>query len=73
MKCYHNQMKILLTLAIALLFSGCLYFNDRGVSTRYYNECHEYYDSMGIYHKTCDKNLLEYKDVGNSIKKAVDN
>ncbi len=72
MKCYHNRMKILLILTISILFTGCIYFNDRGISNEYYNECHEYYDSMGIYHKKCDPNLIEYKSVENGIKKVYD-
>ncbi len=62
-------MKILLIFALPVLFSGCLYVNDRGISGEYYNGCHEYYDSMGIYHKECDKNIVEFKDVKNGVKK----
>ena len=47
-------------LFIVLSFNGCLYVNERGISTRYYNDCHEYYDAMGIYHKKCDKNLIYF-------------
>ncbi len=64
-------MKQILILALPLLFSGCLYVNDRGIDTHYYNDCKEYYDSMGIYHKTCDENLVEYKDVKNKAKEIV--
>lgn len=53
----------LILILIALNFHGCLYLNDRGLSTRYYNDCKEYYDSMGMYHKQCDKNLIDYEDV----------
>ncbi|MDX1808011.1 MAG: hypothetical protein R3331_00590 [Sulfurospirillaceae bacterium] len=63
-------MKIALIAIIALFFSGCIYVNNRGISTQYYNECHEYYDGMGIYHKDCDKNLIEYKGVKKDIKKT---
>ena len=56
-------MKRLLIFILPLLFGGCLYINDRGMDTRYYNDCKEYYDSMGIYHKACDKNLIEYQDI----------
>jgi len=66
MKCYHNSMKILLISILALFLSGCIYLNDRGISSKYYNGCKEYYDSMGMYHKECDKNIVDYKD----IKKA---
>ncbi len=62
-------MKILLIFIFTILFSGCLYVNDRGISENYYNGCHEYYDSMGIYHKDCKKNIVEFKDVKNGIKK----
>lgn len=50
-------------LFILFLFNGCLYLNDRGISTTYYNDCHEYYDALGIYHKKCDKNLINYKEL----------
>ena len=61
-------MKYLLILITAFLFSGCFYINDTGITNRYYNDCHEYYDGMGIYHKDCPKNLIDYKD----IKKKFD-
>ncbi len=67
MKCYHNPMKILLIFILPLILSGCLYVNDRGISNKYYNDCHEYYDSMGIYHQDCDKNLIDFKDVKKDI------
>lgn len=44
-------------------FTGC--FNERGVSLRYYNDCEEYYDSQGYYHKKCDDNIVEYSEVKN--------
>lgn len=34
---------------------------------RYYNDCEEYYDAQGYYHKQCDKNFVDYSD----FKKAV--
>ena len=55
--------KALIFIIISLLFSGCLYVNDRGVSTRLYNDCKEYYDATGMYHKDCDENLIDYKDL----------
>lgn len=64
-------MKTILIILTALLFHGCLYFNDRGVSGRYYNGCKEYYDAMGIYHKYCDENLVEYKTVTDVVKKGA--
>ncbi len=65
-------MKTILILLTGLLFQGCLYFNDRGVSGRYYNGCKEYYDGMGIYHKECDENLVDYKTVTDGVSKGVD-
>lgn len=58
-------MKQLLLFFTALLFSGC--FNERGISMRYYNDCEEYYDAQGYYHKKCDENMMDYSDV----KKAL--
>ena len=48
---------------IALATQGCVYFNDEGVGTRKYRDCEEYYDAQGIYHKECDKNLVDYDDI----------
>lgn len=61
----------LILVIISLLFTGCLYVNDRGVSTQLYNECKEYYDSMGVYHKKCDENLIEYEDVKKGVTGTV--
>lgn len=51
---------------LPLFLSGC--FNERGVSLKYYNNCEEYYDMQGYYHKECDKNLVEYKEVINALQ-----
>jgi len=64
-------MKIILhILAILFIFQGCLYTNERGISTNYYSDCEEYYDSEGFYRKSCDENLLDYKDVTDAAKDA---
>ena len=52
---------ILSLLVYSVLFTGCV--NKRGISAKYYNDCTEYYDSKGYYHKDCDENMLEFKDV----------
>jgi len=62
-------MKIILhILAILFIFQGCLYTNNRGISTDYYSDCKEYYDSEGFYRKTCDENLVDFKDIGKNLK-----
>lgn len=48
------------------LFTGCV--NERGISARYYNDCREYYDVQGYYHKKCDENIVDYKDIGEALK-----
>lgn len=63
-------MKTALILILALLLSGCV--NKRGVSATYYNDCKEYYDYQGVYHKTCDKNIVEYEDVKEVFVKPPD-
>lgn len=59
------MIKSLLFFLTMLIFTGC--FNDRGISLRYYNDCEEYYDAQGYYHKKCDENIVDYSDV----KKAL--
>ncbi len=56
-------MKYILALIIPIFFNGCLFINERGISTKLYNECREYYDLMGYYHKDCDKNLIDFRDI----------
>ncbi len=56
-------MKILLLLYISIFFTGCLYFGDRGVSTHLYNDCKEYYDLCGNYHKDCPDNIIDYSEI----------
>ncbi|WP_345994075.1 hypothetical protein [Sulfurimonas sp. HSL-1716] len=61
------KVSVLLFTLSALLFTGCV--NRRGISAKYYNDCNEYYDSKGYYHKDCDKNIIEYEDVKKIFKK----
>lgn len=60
-------------LLIPFVFAGC-FFNKTGVSAKYYaNECNEYYDVQGFYHKECkDENFITYREVGNKTKEAAD-
>ena len=58
--------KYYLIVLLPVLFSGC--FNERGVSLKYYNDCEEYYDMQGYYHKQCDKNLFDYSDVSKALE-----
>lgn len=68
MRYNHPMKKHSLLILLPMLMSGC--FNERGVSLKYYNNCEEYYDMQGYYHKQCDKNLVDYKDVIDAIKPA---
>lgn len=52
--------KILFILPV--IFSAC-YVNERGVSARYYNDCREFYDASGMYHKLCDENIIDFADI----------
>jgi hypothetical protein len=65
-------MKNLFAILLFTLFilQGCV--NKRGIDTEFYNECKEYYDSRGFYHQECDKNVIEFEDVKQRVKKGVD-
>ncbi|HLD23809.1 MAG TPA: hypothetical protein VJA83_07680 [Sulfuricurvum sp.] len=58
--------KYYLLFLVPIIFAGC--FNERGVSLRYYNDCEEYYDAQGYYHKQCDKNIVDYSDIKNALE-----
>jgi len=62
---YKNIIFLMITIT---LFSGCM--NKRGISATYYNDCREYYDARGYYHKSCDENLVEFSDVKSATAKA---
>ena len=62
---YKNIIFLIITIT---LFSGCM--NKRGISATYYNDCREYYDARGYYHKSCDENLIEFSDVKKGTAKA---
>jgi len=48
---------------LSLMLNGYIYLNERGILGRYYNECSEFYDATGTYHKECDENLIDYREL----------
>lgn len=68
MRYNHFMKKHYLLVLLPMILSGC--FNERGVSLKYYNDCEEYYDAQGYYHKKCDKNLVDYKEVIDALQPA---
>ncbi|MBE2985392.1 hypothetical protein CCAL9344_03600 [Campylobacter sp. RM9344] len=54
-------LKILLLMLIVFVFNGCIFLNERGISTQYYNDCKEYYDATGTYRKECPHNIIDWK------------
>lgn len=59
-------------LILLIFLNGCLYVNERGVSTYLYDKCDEYYDANGTYHSDCDevassKVIGGIKDVSSSV------
>ena len=67
---YNIRMKkTTLLFLLPIFFAGC--FNERGISLRYYNDCEEYYDVQGYYHKRCDKNLADYSEIKSEITSDV--
>lgn len=64
---YNIRMKkYYLLFVLPIFFTGC--FNERGISLRYYNDCEEYYDLQGYYHKQCDKNIIDYSDIPKALE-----
>jgi len=61
------MVKISLLALVLVIFNGCV--NKRGISLKYYNDCEEYYDMQGYYHKKCDdKGMVTYKEIGDAFK-----
>lgn len=58
---------LLLTL-LTLLLSGCV--NRHGVAAKYYNDCKEYYDYQGYYHKDCpSEDEISYEEMREFFKR----
>jgi len=56
------MIKISLLILTIIFLSGCV--GKRGVSAKYYNDCNEYYDYQGFYHKDCDNGgITTYKEM----------
>lgn len=54
-------------LIIFFFFTSCA--NTQGISSQYYNECKEYYDFQGFYHKKCPKNnIISYDEAQETLK-----
>ena len=65
------MLKIILLSVIAIIFSGCA--NKHGLSSTPYDDCKEYYDFQGYYHKDCgEKDIVSYKAIGEAASKAYD-
>ena len=60
-------MKFLYMIFLSSFLSGCIYFNDTGVSSHLYDDCKEYYDNCGNYRKICPKNLIDYSQIGSDL------
>ncbi len=62
----------LLTLAVAAFgLHGCL--NAQSPSSySLYNNCNEYYDSRGFYHKECDENKFSKRKLKKAYKSLTD-
>ncbi|GHV08395.1 hypothetical protein AGMMS50229_16760 [Campylobacterota bacterium] len=56
-----NSALITMLFTIGLLFGGCAYINECGVSSSYYNDCVEGYDAQGVYFKKCPYNNISNK------------
>jgi hypothetical protein len=60
-------------LLLPFIISGC-FFNQTGISAKYYaNDCNEYYDVQGFYHKDCkDENYITYRKIGEKTNRAAE-
>lgn len=62
----HYTIYLLTLLLAAFIFEGCL--NAQASSYSLYENCNEYYDSRGFYHKDCKKNKLDKRKLKKSLK-----
>ena len=55
-------------LLLIFILQGCLYFNDRGISAHFYDNCHSYYDCNGTFIEECNDDLVSYKEINQGIE-----
>ncbi len=61
-------LNMTLLITVSSLLTGCLFFNERGVASKYYDECKHYYDAQGIFHEKCDENIVDYENLEHLVK-----
>jgi hypothetical protein len=54
-------MRVVVALILPLLFSGCVYFSDRGAGLSQYPDCKEGYNAAGEYYHECEEGFISYK------------
>jgi len=54
------MLKNILFIFILLLFSGCV--NKKGLTLKYYDECHTEYGYYGDYDTKCPYNFYNFKE-----------
>ena len=52
-------MKKIIFILLIFLFSGCM--NKKGITLKYYDECHTEYDMYGSYSEKCPNNIFNFK------------
>lgn len=50
--------KILIFTFIFIFFTACA--SENGIRLKYYEDCNEYYDASGVYHKECPNNIINF-------------
>ena len=59
--------KISISILTIIFLTGCV--GREGISLKYYNDCKEYYDMQGYYHRKCDDSMmLKYKTITDAFK-----
>ncbi|MEA2099485.1 MAG: hypothetical protein U9P72_05070 [Campylobacterota bacterium] len=59
--------KVSIFILTLIFFTACV--SREGISLKYHNECKEYYDMQGYYHKKCDDSMmLKYKTITDAFK-----
>ncbi|WP_291952764.1 hypothetical protein [Campylobacter sp.] len=64
------MLKRVILVFVMLFLNGC-FVNERGISNRFYDDCKEYYDASGIYHKECPQNWIDLPLTPDTLKGSI--
>jgi len=62
-------LKYFILIILAIFMTSCV--NKKGISMKYYDDCHFYYDLYGTYKEDCPHNFINFKKEKEGVEKCL--